>query len=72
MNNQETKEERKERFKNMSSNKRKALIREKMKAQGLQEGSGVTGKDLSSYDRNEIWEQIKLMRCLNEIQINRS
>ena len=40
----ESNEERKERFKAMSSADRKALIRAKMKAEGLQEGSGVPRK----------------------------
>ena len=52
---QDSSKERKERFRAMSSDERKALIREKMKLEGLQEGSGVSGKDLSSYDRDEIY-----------------
>ena len=64
----ETKQERKERFKAMSSDERKALIREKIKAKGLQEGSGVQGKDLSSYDRDEIWELIQVTSCFPEMQ----
>ncbi len=61
-------EERQARFKAMSSNERKALIREKMKAEGLQEGSGVPGKGLSSYDRNEICDLIQVTRCFREMQ----
>ena len=68
MPNQETPEGRKERFKAMSSAERKALIREKMKAEGLQEGSGVPGKDLSSYDQDEIWDLIQVTSCLTEMQ----
>ena len=64
----ESNEKRKERFKAMSSAERKALIRAKMKAEGLQEGSGVPGKDLSSYDRDEIWDLIQVTRCFPEIQ----
>ena len=64
----ESSEERKERFKAMSSAERKALIRTKMKAEGLQEGSGVPGKDLSSYDRDEIWGLIKVTSCFPEIE----
>ena len=64
----ESNEERKERFKAMSSAERKALIRAKMKAEGLQEGSGVPGKDLSSYDRDEIWDLIQVTSCLPEMQ----
>ena len=64
----ESNEERKERFKAMSSADRKALIRSKMQVKGLQEGSGVPGKDLSSYDRDEIWDLIQVTRCFPEIQ----
>ena len=64
----ESREERKERFKSMSSAERKALIRAKMKAEGLQEGSGVPGKDLSSYDRDEIWDLIQVTSCFPEMQ----
>ena len=61
MNNQDTLEERKRRFKAMSSYERKALLRKKMKAEGLEEGSGV--KPLSSYDREEIWDLIEITSC---------
>ena len=64
----ENNEDRKERFKAMSSVQRKALIRAKMKAKGLQEGSGVPGKDLSSYDPDEIWDLIQVTRCFPEMQ----
>ncbi len=64
----ESNEERKERFKAMSSADRKALIRAKMKAEGLQEGSGVPGKDLSSYDRDEVWDLIQVTSCFPEMQ----
>ncbi len=68
MTTKESNEERKERFKAMSSADRKALIRAKMKAEGLQEGSGVPGKDLSSYDRDEIWDLIQVTSCFSEMQ----
>jgi len=64
----DTREERRKRFKSMSSAERKALIRAKMKAEGLQEGSGVPEKELSSYDRDEIWDLIQVISCFNEIQ----
>ena len=54
MTKQETLEERKLRFESMSSYKRKALLRKKMKAEGLEEGIEV--KLLSSLDREEIWD----------------
>ena len=72
MKKEETSKERKERFKTMSSNERKALIRKKMKAEGLQEGSGVPGKDLFSYDRDEIWDLIQVTRYLSEIKCTQS
>ena len=68
MSNQETPEERKERFKAMSSAERKALIREKMSLEGLEEGSGVRGKGLSSYDRDEVWDLIRVTSCFPEMQ----
>ena len=68
---QETPEERKERFKAMSSLERKALIRQKMKVQGLEEGSGVPGKGLSSYDRDEVWDLIRITSCFPEMQIQK-
>jgi len=64
----ETPEERKKRFQAMSSYQRQALLRKKMKAQGLVEGSGVPGKDLSSYDQDEIWDLIQVTSCLTEMQ----
>ena len=64
----ETPEERKKRFKEMSSYQRQALLRQKMKAQGLVEGSGVPEKDLSSYDQDEIWDLIQVTSCLTEMQ----
>lgn len=65
----ESSEERKKRFKAMSSAERKALIRAKMKAEGLQEGSGVPGKDLSSYERDKIWDLIQVTSYFPEMQI---
>ncbi|KGG14180.1 MULTISPECIES: hypothetical protein [Prochlorococcus] len=63
----ESNEERRARFKAMSSDERKALIREKMKAEKLQEGSGIPGKDLTSYDQDEIWELIQVTSFLPEM-----
>ena len=62
----ETPEERKKRFQAMSSYQREALLRKKMKAQGLVEGSGV--KPLSSYDTNEVWDLIQITSCFPEMQ----
>ena len=63
----ETPEERKERYMSMSSLERKALIRKKMKALGLEEGSGIKGKDLSFYDRDEVTDLIKITRRFPEM-----
>ena len=54
MSNSESREERKKRFKNLSSAERKMLIRKKLELQGLTEGSGVRGKDQSSYDKERL------------------
>ena len=61
MTKQETLEERKLRFEAMSSYERKALLRKKMKAEGLDEGNEI--KPLSSYDREEIWDLIEITSC---------
>tara|TARA_Y100001968_G_scaffold301431_1_gene313690 strand:- start:193 stop:405 length:213 start_codon:yes stop_codon:yes gene_type:complete len=65
MRNQETPEERKNRFKSMSSAERKTLIRAKMKAAGLEEGSGVSG---ATYDENDVWDLIRITSCLTNMQ----
>tara|TARA_Y100001968_G_C18851192_1_gene478200 strand:- start:313 stop:516 length:204 start_codon:yes stop_codon:yes gene_type:complete len=64
MTNIESPEERKERFKKLSSKERKILIRNKLKNQGLTEGSGVLETDQSSYDKEEIMDLLLLTRCL--------
>ena len=69
MTNQEMLEQRKKRFKAMSSDQRQALLRKKMKAEGLEEGSGV--RPLSFYDRDEIWDLIQITSCLPEMQVNK-
>ena len=66
MSNSESREERKKRFKNLSSAERKMLIRKKLELQGLTEGSGVRGKDLSSYDKEEMIDLILLTRCFQK------
>tara|TARA_Y100001968_G_scaffold234462_1_gene217574 strand:- start:73 stop:285 length:213 start_codon:yes stop_codon:yes gene_type:complete len=63
MKNLESHEERRKRFKNLSSKERKVLIRKKLELQGLTEGSGVRGKDQSSYKKEEIMDLILLTRC---------
>ena len=63
MNNSESREERKQRFKSLSSAERKMLIRKKLELQGLKEGSGVREKDQTSYDKEEMIDLILLTRC---------
>ena len=65
MSNQETPAKRKERFKSMSSAERKALIRKKMKAEGLEEGSGLKG---ANYDEDEVSDLIQITSCFPELQ----
>ena len=66
MSNSESREERKKRFKNLSSAERKMLIRKKLELQGLKEGSGVREKDQSSYDKEEMMDLILLTRCFQK------
>ena len=62
----DVKKERKKRFKSLSSEERKMLIRKKLEQQGLTEGSGVRGKDQSSYDKEEMIDLILLTRCFQK------
>ena len=66
MNNDESREERKKRFKSLSSEERKKLIRKKLELQGLTEGSGVREEDQSSYDKEEMIDLILLTRCFQK------
>ena len=66
MNNSESHEERKKRFKSLSSKERKILIRKKLELQGLTEGSGVREKDQSSYEKEEMIDLILLTRCFQK------
>ena len=58
-------EERKKRFKNMSSSERKALILKKMKAKGIKVGSGIPNK---KYDSQEIYELIHIADFFPELR----
>ena len=51
MKNNESREERIKRFKSLSSEERKILIRKKLELQGLTEGSGLQEKDQSYYEK---------------------
>ena len=59
------KEERIKRFKSMSSSERKALILKKMKAKGIEVGSGIPNKN---YDSKEIYELIHITSCFPELR----
>ena len=59
------KEERKNRFKSMSSNERKALILKKMKTLGIEVGSGIPNK---KYDSSEVYELIHITGCFPELR----
>tara|TARA_Y100001968_G_scaffold292692_1_gene298091 strand:+ start:18043 stop:18174 length:132 start_codon:yes stop_codon:yes gene_type:complete len=43
-----------------------------MKSEGLEEGSGVYGKSLSSYDQNEIKDLIIVTSCFKKIKKEKS
>ena len=59
------KEERTKRFKSMSSSERQALILKKMKAKGIEVGSGVPNK---KYDSEEVYELIHIANCFPELR----
>ena len=59
------KEERTKNFKSMSSLERQALILKKMKAIGLEIGSGIPNK---KYDCKEVYELIHITNCFPELR----
>ena len=59
------KEELRKKFKYMSSTERKALILKKMKALGIEVGSGIPNK---KYDNKEIYELIHIAKCFPELR----
>ena len=59
------KEERRKRFKSMTSQQRQELILKKMKAKGIEVGSGVPN---SKYDSEEIYELIDIANCFPELR----
>ena len=62
------KEERIKRFKSMSSLERQKLILEKMKAIGIEVGSGIPNK---KYDSKEVYELINIANCFPELRSKR-
>ena len=59
------KEERKKRFKSMSSTRRQELILKKMKERGIQVGSGIPNK---KYDSKEVYELIHIANFFPELR----
>ena len=59
------KEERTKRFKSMSSIERQELILKKMKALGIEVGSGILNKN---YDNEEVYELIHIANCFPELR----
>ena len=59
------KEERREKYKSMSSQERQELILRKMNAKGIKVGSGVPNK---KYDSEEIYELIHIANCFPELR----
>ena len=59
------KEERKEKYKSMSSQERQEIILKKMKAKGIKIGSGVPNKN---YDSQEVYELIHIANCFPELR----
>ena len=61
------KEERLKRFKSLSSIERKELIIKKMKALGIEVGSGIPDKE---YDSKDVYELIHILNCFPELREN--
>tara|TARA_Y100001933_G_scaffold110371_1_gene110504 strand:- start:564 stop:830 length:267 start_codon:yes stop_codon:yes gene_type:complete len=59
------KEERRKKYKSMSSQARQELILKKMKAKGIEVGSGVPNK---KYDSEEVYELIHIANCFPELR----
>ncbi len=59
------KEERIKRFKSLSSTERQELILKKMKAKGIEVGSGVPNK---KYENTEVYELINIVKCFPELR----
>ena len=59
------KEERRKKYKSMSSQERQELILKKMKAKGIEVGSGVPNK---KYESEEVYELIHIANCFPELR----
>ena len=62
------KEERRKKYKSMTSQQRQELILQKMKAKGIEVGSGVPDK---KYDSEEVYELIHIANCFTELREKR-
>jgi len=62
------KEERRKKYKSMTSQERRELILKKMKAKGIEVGSGVPDK---RYDSEEVYELIRIANCFPELRDKR-
>ena len=59
------KEERRKKYKLMSSQERQELILKKMKAKGIEVGSGVPNK---KYESEEVYDLIHIANCFPELR----
>ena len=59
------KEERRKKYKSMTSQQRQELILQKMKVKGIEVGSGVPDK---KYDTEEVYELIHIANCFPELR----
>ena len=59
------KKELRKKYKSMSSQERQKLILKKMKAKGIQVGSGIPNKN---YDNEEVYELIQIANCFPELR----
>ncbi|KGF90545.1 MULTISPECIES: hypothetical protein [Prochlorococcus] len=57
--------ERRKKYNSMSSKERQELILKKMKAKGIEVGSGVPNK---KYDSEEVYELIHIANCFPELR----
>ena len=55
-------------FKSLTSEQRKELILKKMKAKGIEVGSGVPDK---KYESEEVYELIHIANCFPELRVKR-
>ncbi len=62
------KEERRKRYKSMTSEERRELILKKMKSKGIEVGSGVQDK---RYDSEEVYQLIHIANCFPELREKR-